>query len=703
MKPKGINFFEQHIEKLVLGLFLLVFLGVLVLQITTPVTVEVDGQSMSPADARQRLMQSAIARDNAMDGGHSIALPDTPTDIASSFERRVSEPVAPNETLLAFAEGAELPEADAVVAVAEDRPDGDGQAEFALPEAPAPASVAAAVYAGTIDPLTVAQREELAALVPDEQPYDKFFVSVEARFDAAALREAERLAAEADNVQPLLPEMRSRMELARVVLVRQRLGSTGWSEEQEIAGLPGRFDLTQAISEDTTPVQFDALFERERQSRGEIRRSDMYYLVSGEPWERPAARRAKLEAERAELPEEVSRLLNQLRSVDREIARLERRLEEADEMPTPRDRDDDRRGSLDTPWTPLPETGWPEIPATWRAQFGGPGGGGGEAPEEEGDNLSRIEQRLERQRERRADIVDQLESLGYDETGRPMLDAEAGEPDADLLPLFNDENDGFTIWGHDLTAEPGETYRYAIRVQLTNPLFAFQDRVPDSQATIAEQPLLDGAQSDWSEPVVVPQRIRYFVTSAEPASLGPLGPRDASASIEAFVFFYGHWRRAEARLRPGDAIAATAEVDPDLPRFVIEEQSGRDGGPTLAREPGTLDQSSVDVRLAEFLIDVAQTLSDGLVNVALIRSIDGRLIERIAGESARQGLIEQLRAEAAAADEAEVRTPVGDMNRERVPGRGDGPSPGGEPGGGGGGAGGGGSGFGGGGFGGGRR
>ena len=50
MKLKGVNQFEQHIEKIVLGVVFLILLGVIALQfVTTPNNIEDGGRSIPPA------------------------------------------------------------------------------------------------------------------------------------------------------------------------------------------------------------------------------------------------------------------------------------------------------------------------------------------------------------------------------------------------------------------------------------------------------------------------------------------------------------------------------------------------------------------------------------------------------------------------------------------------------------------------------
>ena len=60
MKLKGINPLEQHVEKIVLGLVALVFVGVLAVQfLVSPNSVDYDGQPIPPDQVLTRLGDKA--------------------------------------------------------------------------------------------------------------------------------------------------------------------------------------------------------------------------------------------------------------------------------------------------------------------------------------------------------------------------------------------------------------------------------------------------------------------------------------------------------------------------------------------------------------------------------------------------------------------------------------------------------------------
>jgi hypothetical protein len=69
-------------------------------------------------------------------------------------------------------------------------------------------------------------------------------------------------------------------------------------------------------------------------------------------------------------------------------------------------------------------------------------------------------------------------------------------------------NDKILVWAHDVTVEPGKTYRYKARYKLANPLYM----IPN----VAAQPLIDkfdlvSADSNWTDAIKVPAQTQFFV------------------------------------------------------------------------------------------------------------------------------------------------------------------------------------------------
>ena len=78
------------------------------------------------------------------------------------------------------------------------------------------------------------------------------------------------------------------------------------------------------------------------------------------------------------------------------------------------------------------------------------------------------------------------------------------------------DNAAVKLYAHDLTVAPGAEYRYRMRVVVNNPLYG--RNLQDSQRALAEQSLITGQWSDWTQAIDVDPNEFFVVTSAEPRS-----------------------------------------------------------------------------------------------------------------------------------------------------------------------------------------
>ncbi len=98
-------------------------------------------------------------------------------------------------------------------------------------------------------------------------------------------------------------------------------------------------------------------------------------------------------------------------------------------------------------------------------------------------------------------------------------------------------------WAHDATAQPGKTYRYAVRYKVKSPVWGtFNTTNP---ATLVNTFALVSATSDWTQPVAVPPVVRFYFTSA---SSGPSMP------VEVYRWQNGIYNKTNIRVSPGDPV-----------------------------------------------------------------------------------------------------------------------------------------------------
>ena len=130
------------------------------------------------------------------------------------------------------------------------------------------------------------------------------------------------------------------------------------------------------------------------------------------------------------------------------------------------------------------------------------------------------------------------------------------------------EADLIQVWAHDLSVEPGRTYRYRLAVNVYNPFFGRKRSLVESQEALAELFTLSSAVSEWSTPIRIHPPLRVFITQASVNSGGPL--RLGRAKAEVYRFYDGRQWRATFNVPPSTggptrSAASPAESPDELP------------------------------------------------------------------------------------------------------------------------------------------
>ncbi|TVQ60913.1 MAG: hypothetical protein EA378_10070 [Phycisphaerales bacterium] len=534
MKLKGVGFFEQHVEKLVLGGVALVLVVVIVLQFATePNRVEVGNQVVPPARAFDRVAEEANRLSSSMRAA-SPALPERePVSLLARYESALTPTGESPALSRALGRGIQLADVDVVEV------DIEG-ATLVEVELPAPSDPMAAVTASTIDPITARRTPGLAALLPESQPFDKQSVSIETRIRGTAVRDAFSTDPGEDSGMRPIPSSwwRDGIEVLAVVAERQRQETDGsWGPSERVPTAPGRVDVLSLLPAEPRPADMVPVLDAARQQVRELVQPRYYPTIAGPRWQ-PPAEAARARQAMANAPE-VRRLETRLNDLETRIADDEVRLEEAERAAgQPQDRREGDGGGRG-----VPQDRRDRQEGTERERTASP---------------SVIRSRLDGLRNDRDRVMVQLEALGW----RPASGDSDSVPEwqqISIQPFLDD--DGLRAWMHDLSAEPGRTYRYRTRYVINNPVFGRGASLSADQQSLASEPTLSSDWSGWSEPVSVPFNEYFFVTSAsEGDALG-----GARASVEVFRFYYGYWRRGTATLEPGDAIVTTVRLpDPAL-------------------------------------------------------------------------------------------------------------------------------------------
>lgn len=545
MKLKGVSAFEQHVEKIVLVVVSVILLAVVTMQfLLQPNRVTVGRAAPVPPGEAYRPVE-ALAEDlRRRIQDTQPALPEVPqVDLAAEFQRRREAPLAPQAPRVSLGRSIPL-EGVAVAASA----GAAGEAPVADLAIPAPTGAVAAALWSAIDPAEAIANPALMAMLPPEQPFDKVSVSVEGVFDGTALRRA--LMNDPDGESGPVRAVPSQwwlnsIEILAVRLQREELTDTGeWTNLVDVASPPGRVDVLDEVRK--TVFSLPDLSEWVNEARiaaEDIRRPLFYPVIAGQPWVAPSEA-VKGAARR---PPEVDR---EFRLRDQTAAQLAAAQDALDAA---------RRGA-----GIRPQPG--EGGGRGRA---GPGAGDPQRPAQPRTDpkVTFLEGRVKNLTDQLRKVDERIIALGYDpETGgkREALAAAAQT----FRALLDDA--AVRLWMHDLTAEPGKTYRYRMHVAVNNPLYGRGAGLVADQQERSRQAVVLGEPSAWTDPVTVPPQTCYFITGASTA--GELGG-SVRATAEVYRMFYGFYRRGTVNLEPGDVIASDVRL-PDkmlLPIWDLEK------------------------------------------------------------------------------------------------------------------------------------
>lgn len=645
MKLKGIHPLEQHVEKLVVVTTAAAAAGVVgITLLTQPNAVKPDpsAPAVPPAAAfesaereaeklRDRLLSSQFEAPDVS----KLTLSDRFDSAMQGSERRV-----PAVTL---GDGrSEDVVAAAVVASA---------ARYAEPSVPAPSLKGVRTYQATVSPLEWYRNKELAQLLPQAQPFDKAFVTIEGLFNGVQLREIFEADPDGDGPMAAMPvgwwresdAVRSRdlVTIVSVEVERQLVQSSAEGTAQEsvsVQGMPGRPTiLSQWTSLERSSDVVD-LLDRAVGMREDIERPDFFDIIAGPKWVPPSE---VVDAGAEDNSRRIAVAKDRLKGLDAEIATLKSEAEKADSSSSKKQ---------------------PRSTQPAGSGRGGKGGMTGGSPESKGTPSSEkkvsresILNKIRNKEDERRRVIDSLVRLGESEESLTGVATGDSSTQIKVIPGLL-ESDEVRLWVHDLTAERGSAYRYRMRVVLNNPMFG--RAVHESQSAMTKMPLLAGSWTEWSDPVTIDQSEYFFVTSADVKD--GLNPRPRAVG-EMFEFYYGYYRRATVTLEPGDVVEGEAKLpaelkfadmkkvsdfltrDPSqLPQTVAPPPSRRgpagpapampseaDGDPSLG--DSLLTEAAPKTRTLKvdaMLLDVAQTMSAGTRFIALFRDSVGTIMTR---------------------------------------------------------------------------
>lgn len=194
---------------------------------------------------------------------------------------------------------------------------------------------------------------------------------------------------------------------------------------------------------------------------------------------------------------------------------------------------------------------------------GGKGGGlGGGGKTVDGNKDSAQDERTKRQRRSRTRQLDDLD----DEIARMLEELAKVAPDSKLLSTGDNQkveeaidlltDDVVVTWTHDINVESGKTYRYRANASFYSPFFARGFQLDAEQEALGMRPTLETVTGDWGEAVSVNSGTEFYFTAARPGS----DPMMSEAVVEVFSQQGGRYWSETYTVRPGDQIGTQRRV-----------------------------------------------------------------------------------------------------------------------------------------------
>lgn len=509
-KKQAMNVFEAHLEKILLGVAVAVFIWVIISQVFQPPGINVDGvvQKTSQATGEMAKRAEKIAGDISLPGSlGNLPKVDLPSDIIVSHP--LKEGVA--ETLYLS-----QPVPGQTVA----KPRGPYMVPDMLPALMNPKMLLtrAEVWVPTTE------KESVSLTRGGLEAEDTDFVTIEATLPLDDLR---RLFDDHFGRGTKDPLENSAPIVAVVELQHSQLMPDGdWGEYQTLPRLPVDDMFDKALS----PVDIDRLSQAFFDVRREewkspvtqilLLKPDPYELVKGE-WVSPS--------EKAEVPREDRR--------ERRGGAITRQ---------DRDKPEDRRPPVRQPAAPT-DGGMPGMGMPGMGMPGMPGMG-----------------------------------MGLGEPGMAPTRTTVATTKYDVEKDYINAKK-ITFWAHDGQVEPGEIYRYRLRVGFFNPVAGHDNWVMPDQAQTALQRVL---WTSWIEPrdvARIPQRILFF-------------PKQGGGSVlvEVYRWQQGRWFTHSFPAFPGTVIG---DIRPS------RSEAGETRRPVARR---TTEDSSqeIDFRTEAMVVDI---------------------------------------------------------------------------------------------------
>ena len=575
MKTKGITIWEKYAEFIVLGAVLVVMVIYIIGQIASPNVKELAGEQIAPGDWHGKLKDTAesIKRKQG-----STTVPPTVEEAIKIGEKNSSVTLDGFRNSLASRIGptemTSLPEYQLVPRVT------GGNAQIAansrFVQASLPSASKPLVYQ-TFDLLSegVAEEYEQIGAIVGDAPDDISWLTIASEFDVAEAVKKYTSAGEEGELP--LPDRwhNNRIDLLDVRIERQQLVDGKWSDPEVVDTLPGQFSFRDRLAKasDIDAEDRDEILGMLVDDTISMQISQpSFYSTENVRWLDPDGYLEEMAVNDIQQDKGVD-ASTKLRLIKlRKLARLEK---ERDKLIEKYGEGGSGSGS----------SGLGSSSGGGGSGTGSRGGAGG-AKDAGNDSAAKARARIERLKKQIEELKMDL-GIGNFETSDSVDDAESSSvPDSQDTQEDTDSMEW--VWGYDVTARPGRTYRYRTTLLVYNPLFARKLSLIDDQKHLAESMVNVIEASEWSDPFTVVPSLQILAVRAMPSGYdgnsGRLGYGEATA--EVWRFYEGQWWPRRFSIQPGDVIGGVAVPD--------------------GTEPDSVDP--IDFSTSWFVVDVLPTI-----------------------------------------------------------------------------------------------
>ncbi len=514
MSKKGGDFFEEHIEEIVLAVVGLVCIWLLIFRVfISPNRVEYEGEKFSPGKIDDYISEQAAVLEDKLN-----RKPEPPR----AYEPRVDDFVAYLNSAIRNVDTTVYPptpplSTEVPIERAYDIPSVGEVKDVSV------GHIRAVAYVPT-----EAINEDTVYEQAGHEPNDIDFVTVEAKLDVAGLYERFYGSFAGDNVpeewcDPCLAEP----VFAAVQLQRQeQLGDGSWSDWQvvprtRIDHRREMFEIIEDVKElpaggiKVCLLQFD-----ERGVKMDLLQPRAYRIASAkEEWFPPSLHKKFLEQQREEkMGERREARVAGKEGRERERVRSERRGRASRT----------RRRSVEGVYDE----------AAMEEPFGMPA-------DRTSTRRSRSERRSDRERpERRSREISKTMSISniYDEFDKILITEKT-----DLAKM----REPLAFWAHDDNVELEKSYRYKVRLGVFNPI-AGTNQFSEQYKRLKNKAILWSEFSDVTEPVEIPGTLCFFPREIQEAA--------KTVMVQVCRYVLGYWYSEDFAVKQGEVIGKVKTV-----------------------------------------------------------------------------------------------------------------------------------------------